>query len=207
MTFDAKDVMSEPTPSRPTEPDLDAIEARRAYGRALQLLGELVNGPPPVDEMLDQLLAIARAAAPRLAAASVTALADDGRLMTAATTDEAAHAVDELEYELHEGPCFAALQTGEEQLVDDVHTDPRWPRFNERAAQLGFGCVAGLPLVSGGETIGALNVFGAQPGDLDDPTLQTLRRLVPPLSAGLARGRAHRRYQRLLEELPDPRSR
>ncbi|MFA9445766.1 GAF domain-containing protein [Egicoccus sp. AB-alg6-2] len=175
-------------------------ELQRAYGEALALLGELVAGPPPVEEILDELLAVALTAAPGLAAASVTALSVDGELVTAATTDAAAQTVDELEYRLHEGPCVVALDTGVEQLVSDVRTDDRWPNFSQRALELGFSSVAGLPLVNAGETIGALNVFGAAPGDLDEQTLAPLRRLMGPLAAALARGRAHRRYQRLLDQ-------
>ncbi|HSK23208.1 MAG TPA: GAF domain-containing protein [Egicoccus sp.] len=183
-----------------TEPDRDSLAAQRAYARSLRLLGEMIDGPPPVDEMLDHLLAVALAAAPGLAAASVTALDEDGSLMTAASTDEAARLVDKHEYEAEEGPCFAAIATGEEMLVDDVGTDPRWPGFNARAAECGFSCAAGLPLRNDGEVLGALNLFGANPGDLDGATVDTLRRLVPPLSAALHRARAARHYRRLLAE-------
>ncbi|GGI07129.1 GAF domain-containing protein [Egicoccus halophilus] len=175
--------------------------ALAAYGRALRLLGELLDGPPPVEQMLHDLLAVALAATPGLAAATVTMISEEGDLVTAATTDDAARTVDQLEYELEQGPCVTALRTGEEQLVDDVHTDPRWPDFNRRAAELGFATVGGLPLIANGETLGALNVFGAHPSDLDEAVLATLRRLLPPLATSLARARAHRRYQRLLGEV------
>ena len=187
------------SPSGP-EPEPDTVAARRAYARSLRLLGELIDGPPPADEMLEHLLAVALAAAPGLTAASVTAREDDGSMRTAASTDVAASLVDRHEYESEEGPCYAAIATGRETLVDDVATDPRWPGFNGQAAACGFGSAAGLPLGNDGETLGALNVFGARPGDLDLETLDTLRRLVPPLSAALHRARAARRYQRLLDD-------
>jgi GAF domain-containing protein len=183
-----------------TDPDRNSQAAQRAYARSLRLLGELIDGPPPVEELLDHLLAVALAAAPRLTAASVTALDEDGSLMTAASTDEAAAVVDRHEYEAEEGPCFAAIVTGEEILIEDVRTDSRWPGFNAQAAECGFACAGGLPLRTDGETLGALNLFGARPGDLDADTLGTLRRLVPPLSAALHRARAARRYQRLLDD-------
>lgn len=186
------------------DPDRNSRASQRAYARALRLLGELIDAPPRVEEMLDHLLAVALAAAPGVAAASVTSLDEDGSLMTAASTDEAARMVDKHEYEAEEGPCFAAIASGQEMLVDDVATDPRWPGFNARAAECGFSCAGGLPLCSDGQTLGALNLFGTRPGDIDRATLDTLRRLVPPLSAALHRAHAARRYRQLLDETPPP---
>lgn len=191
--------MNDRTGSGPT-PERDDRAAQRAYARSLRLLGELIDGPPPVDELLDHLLAVALTAAPNLAAASVTAVEEDGTLTTAASTGEAARVVDKHEYEAEEGPCFAAIATGHETIVSDVGADPRWPGFNTLAAESGFACAGGLPLASDGEILGALNVFGAAPDDLDEATLATLRRLVPPLSAALYRARAARRYRRLLAD-------
>jgi GAF domain-containing protein len=172
------------------------------YAAALASLSQVLVDAPTLRATLEELLAVAAIAAPEVTALTVTAITEDGDLTAAASTDAHARTVDELEYALAEGPCITALQTGEEQLVRDVHTDERWPRFNASAREEGFGSVAGLPLrAADGVVIGALDVFGAEVDGLTEHDLAVLRRVCPALAAVLANARAYRRTQQLSAEL------
>jgi len=167
----------------------DEDEHRQAYARSLRELGELLMTAPDLSDAMTRLLRVALTAAPHLDAATVTLLGTDGTLRSAAATSAASRAVDEREYELAEGPCVAALRTGEEHHIDDVRSDPRWPAFNAVCEQHGFLAASGLPLVHDGVIVGSLDLFAAEPAGLDEATLATLRRLVPPLGKALARAR------------------
>ena len=71
----------------------------------------------------------------------------DGR---PASTDARVAQADALQYELDEGPCLAAAATGELVRVDDLTTDPRWPRWARgRRAASGCGPRMSAPLVAG----------------------------------------------------------
>ena len=99
--------------------------------------------------------------------ASITVKTGDGRLETLAPTDEVVVRLDQLQYDLQEGPCYDAA-TGEEILVcDDLADDPRWPTYGPRAAELGVRSQIGLELVTDETRRAALNLYGAQVAPFD----------------------------------------
>jgi transcriptional regulator with GAF, ATPase, and Fis domain len=171
------------------------------YGQALARLSSLLIDAVSLEQILQDVLGAIEVATPRVTAASVTTIGDDGSYVTAATTDSAAQQVDEFEYAHNTGPCVTALQTGQEYLVENVDTDPRWPEFGRAAAAAGFGAVAGLPLRSGGQTHGALNLFAAEADGLVADDLAVCRRLATPVGAALANARAFRATDRLTHHL------
>jgi GAF domain-containing protein len=92
---------------------------------------------------------------------------DKGRTRSLATTDPAADACDELQYELGEGPCLDALADDEAYLIEDVANDPRWPRWGPRAAAQGAGSILSVRLADDKHTHGALNMYARKPGAFD----------------------------------------
>jgi GAF domain/ANTAR domain len=76
-----------------------------------------------------------------------------------------------------ERPCLDAFRTATPVINADLaEAGDRWPRFAPRATAAGFRSVHAFPLRLRSEAIGALNVFGSQPGstlgDADVPIVQ-----------------------------------
>lgn len=94
-------------------------------------------------------------------------LRDKGHTRTVASTSSAAVACDQLQYELGEGPCRDALVDDEAYLIEDVATDPRWPRWGPRAAEAGAGSILSVRLADDSQTLGALNLYARKPGAFD----------------------------------------
>lgn len=97
--------------------------------------------------------------------AGVTLLRPGGRLESIATTDPIVDAADQLQYELHEGPC---LETAVDrhlhvQLAAELATDARWPQWGPKTAALGLRAVLAAELRTGGRRLGALNLYGEEP--------------------------------------------
>jgi GAF domain-containing protein len=170
------------------------------YATSLAELASVRIDQPTLEHVLEELLRVTQRAMVASIAISVTAIQPDGSLTTAAATGAQARAVDAFEYDLDEGPCITALATGVEQLLDDVTTDRRWPRFSEYAARAGFASVAGVPLRIGQDTIGALNLYANEPGGLGID-LGAARALAKPAAIVLANGSAYRRNHVITAEL------
>lgn len=120
------------------------------------------------------LEALARAAAaniPDVDFASVTLRETDDTLRTVASTDPIAEQIDALQYHLHEGPCYAAVNEQRWVLVDDVAASIDYPRYGPRAAELGVHSQAAIQLVSDGRRAG-LNLYSHQPGAFGRSTVQ-----------------------------------
>jgi GAF domain-containing protein len=131
-------------------------------------------------------------------------LADQrGRLEVLAASDENTKLLELFQVQNHEGPCLDAFNTATPVINADLaEAGARWPRFAPRATAAGFRSVHAFPLRLRNEVIGALNVFGSQPGrtlsDVDVPIVQALADVA---AIGLLQERAIRRGEVLTEQL------
>ncbi|MTV27306.1 GAF and ANTAR domain-containing protein [Nitriliruptoraceae bacterium ZYF776] len=191
---DELEVFADPDVVDAADPEVvDALET---------LVGALVERVP-LDDLLEHVLHLTERAITACAAVSVTVADEHEQLRTVASTDPDATAVDQLQYDLDEGPCIDAIRFADEQLCDDLTGDPRWPRFSEQASQLGFDGVLAQPLIASGTAVGALNVFVRDPGSLDEEDRTAARRLAVPAAATLANARAYRRAELLRSQLAE----
>lgn len=105
--------------------------------------------------------------------ASVT-LTEDGGYRTGSTTDVAASAVDQAQYDAQEGPCLDAVETP--VVYAKSFPDNRWPTLASRPVDLGAYSVASYRLAaanagSAGAT-GSLNTYGIKPDAFSDEAQQ-----------------------------------
>jgi len=103
--------------------------------------------------------------------ASLTLHGKDGTLSTVAATDPLAELIDALQYELHEGPCYAAVTDERWVLVNDVASSIDYPRYAPRAVEMGVRTQAAAQLVSNGKRAG-LNLYARTARAFDRSTVQ-----------------------------------
>lgn len=92
--------------------------------------------------------------------AGLTIFRPGGSFETLAPTDPIVTEADHLQYDLREGPCVEAAWEDDTFLSNDLANDPRWPNWGPKAAALGFRSLLASRLSIGGQTIGALNLYG-----------------------------------------------
>jgi hypothetical protein len=103
--------------------------------------------------------------------ASISVRRKDQTVQTVAATDPVADEVDRLQYELREGPCYAAVSGDRLILVNDVSSAQDFPRYGPRAAELGVGSQLAIQLVHDGEQAG-LNLYARRTDAFDIATIQ-----------------------------------
>lgn len=79
------------------------------------------------------------------------------------STPRAVH-LDKIEHAVGDGPCILALKIKEPVLLADVHTDPRWPEYQQRLIEEGCFSVLGVPLELSEGADAALNFFAPATG-------------------------------------------
>ena len=86
------------------------------------------------------------------------------------TTDEVSARIEQLQYDLGEGPCVDAYRLERPVLEPDLAApaSPRWLAFTGPALGAGARAVFGFPLQVGTVRLGALNLYRDRPGPLDD---------------------------------------
>jgi GAF domain-containing protein len=79
---------------------------------------------------------------------------------TLAGTQPLASMLDQLQFDLGEGPTLTAMREGHTVIVDDAESEHRWPAFMSRAAGLGLRSYLGLPITDDrGRTLGGLSMY------------------------------------------------
>src|SRR5215213_6798673 len=92
----------------------------------------------PLKQALESLAASAASNINGVDFASVSVRRKDKSLDTVAATDPLARDLDKLQYELGEGPCYAAVTDERFVVVNDLAAhDTPYPRFAPRALEFG----------------------------------------------------------------------
>jgi GAF domain/ANTAR domain len=86
------------------------------------------------------------------------------------TTDAVSELIEQLQFELGEGPCVDAYNHERPVLEPDLAepSAPRWMAFSGPALDAGVRAVFGFPLQVGAVRLGALNLYRDTPGVLTD---------------------------------------
>jgi GAF domain-containing protein len=139
-------------------------------------LARIVLGSQSFEEVLRSLTEIAKRTVEGAFEVSVTIEGRDP--VTAASTAAFADGVDESQYAAGYGPCLDALRFGETVVVDDQHTETRWPKYSPRAAAAGVGSSVSVPLLIEEKHIAALNIYGAEPRAFGAEAIRTAENLA-----------------------------
>ena len=100
--------------------------------------------------------------------ASITVLHEDGSLTTVAETAEVVLELDARQYELREGPCYAAAVESSHVISSELASDPRFPEYGPFAATRGVAAQAGIRLFDSTRGRGALNLYSSRVGAFED---------------------------------------
>ena len=106
-------------------------------------------------------------------AAAISLVFDGASSGTLGSSGAPARTYDELQFTLGEGPCLDSVSTRSPVLVADL-ADPdeaRWPIYGPALLSYKIRGVFAMPVLVAGEHIGALDLFRAQPGRLDEDHL------------------------------------
>ena len=87
---------------------------------------------------------------------------------TVSASDVTAARVDELQFDLGEGPCWDAMKSSRPVLEPDIHNNPRtvWPAFSAAIQHEQVGALFAFPLTLGPLQIGAVDLYSSLPVNL-----------------------------------------
>ena len=114
------------------------------------------------DESIEALTRAARDIVPGAEYASITLVHEDGSVESVAPTDPVVETVDQIQAELHEGPCYDAATEDGMFIAEDLANDPRWPGYGPKAAAHGIAAQMGVDLHAPGPARAALNLYASR---------------------------------------------
>jgi GAF domain-containing protein len=165
----------------------------------IQLAGILV-AEQSLDKTLRQVLDLACGAMACGDDGGITLLEREGPRTAVATSDEAWR-VDGVQYESEQGgPCLDAYRQQQVFRIDCTADEPRWPEFARSAAAAGIKSTLSVPLVVGGDGLGALNIYCHRGGGYSAADEALAASFA---SVALANARVYWRAKRLADQLQE----
>ncbi|MCR3750750.1 GAF and ANTAR domain-containing protein [Lentzea californiensis] len=178
----------------PLADELAAVSAR---------MSGLLLSRETVATALHLVTSLAGEALPGTVGAGVSLLDEHGRRTTAAATDPLVEHLDGLQYELGEGPCLTAWEERHVVRVDDIAEDDRWPRWSAAAGDSVMRSALSAPLVAGGDALGAIKVYGREPGTFGERDEYLLTMFAAQSAILVANVRTFENATKLSEALAD----
>ena len=149
---------------------------------AMRAIADSLSGPSDMQDVLMWITTAAVDTVPEADYASITVRHRDMSVETTAASSDLPRRLDQVQYELREGPCYESV-TDDEDVVYAAHMrdDDRWPDYGLRAAELGVHSQVAIQLQSLTGRVTSLNFYSEADGAFDDD------RALPQLFASHAR--------------------
>jgi len=102
--------------------------------------------------------------------AGITLFADGVPQGHLAATNPISALIEELQFDLGEGPCVDAFRLGRPIMEPDLAqpAERRWVAFSGAALEAGVAAIFGFPLLIGDSRLGAMDLYRHRPGRLTD---------------------------------------
>jgi GAF domain-containing protein len=169
---------------------------------AFATLADTLVADYDVVEMLQVLVDTCREVLDVTAVGLLLADPDAGNLDLVASTSEESRIVETLQLGAEAGPCVECFRTGRPVLVPDIEaTGDRWAEFRASAAEQGFRGVFAIPMRLREQTIGALNLFRSETGQLNERDLRAAQALADVATIGILHERSFRANDILRDQL------
>ncbi|GAA0711524.1 GAF and ANTAR domain-containing protein [Dactylosporangium roseum] len=136
-----------------------------------------------------------------VSAAGILLTDQQATLQLVAASSERTRLLELFQLQTDQGPCVDCFNSGQPVSVPDIRSAGRWPRFTAAAAEVGFVSVHAMPMRLRADVIGALNLFGVEPGTLDAGKLRAGKALADVATIGLLQQRAIRYRDTLTDQL------
>ena len=168
------------------------MDAPSDVARAIAAAARAINHSRTVDETMQTIAEVARDSVPGFDQAGISTLRKDGTVQTRAFTGDLVLRLDELQYNLSEGPCLDSLRQSDVVAAPRIRHEQRWPRYVPRAVVLGLRSQLAVQLYLDVEgTLGSINLYSTQSDELH-PDAPALAHLFAA-HAAIALGQAHER--------------
>jgi hypothetical protein len=151
--------------------DQVAVDDRDRWNR---LLAESASGrdlhPEEICRLCIEMLGVT--------GAGISMVTPAGTRSVVYSSDEISTQIEDLQFTTGEGPCVDAVAYGRPVLIGDLNSPDsimieRWPQFMESVQLLGLQAVFSFPLRIGAISIGALDLYSANPLEVSDDWLSS----------------------------------
>ena len=181
---------------------MNDVEREAALVDAFAALADTLVAGYDVVELLQTLVDTCVALLDVDAAGLLLAGADSKRLDLMASTSEESRLVETMQLAAEAGPCIECFETGTIVSVPDIARGrPAWSDFSTRALEQGFRSMHAVPLRLRKTTVGTLNLFRTEAGELNERDTRVAQALADVATIGILHERDFRASDLLRQQL------
>ena len=163
----------------------DSVRIAAAVAEAAKLM----DAPRTLDDTLETIVKAALQTVPGFDHVGISITHRSGEIETRAGTDPLVWELDEIQYRLHEGPCYDSITGSTVTVVDHAPQDRRWPNYMPQAAERGLRAQLAVGLYSDEESLGGLNLYSTQSATVDADAVQIAELFASHAAIALGRSR------------------
>jgi GAF domain-containing protein len=134
------------------------MDSNEPVRSGIDALAQFLVGDTSMADTLQRIIDLTAETVPTAKYTGLTMLVDD-KVTTSVFSDPDVPEIDQAQYEANDGPCLDAFRDGEVNEIPSTERDDRWPEFSRAALDYGIRSTLSLPLVAGGNSLGALNLY------------------------------------------------
>ena len=123
-------------------------------------LARTLQAESDTETILEDIVASAIRLIPHAAEASISLVKARKTVESRAASSDLPRDVDAVQSETRQGPCLDAAYDDQIVRVPNLSEESRWPKFSQRAWDLGARSMLSFQLFVEGDNLGALNVYG-----------------------------------------------
>ena len=165
--------------------DNQSIQIARALTAAAQSIHTTVT----LEETLDAIAHEALRSVPGFNHVGISLSHRNGKIETKAATDQLVWELDDLQYELTEGPCVESVHSSPVVVVEQARHEQRWPQYIPRAIEKGLRAQLAVRLFTDEETLGGLNLYSTDSETVDPDALAIAELFASQAAIALGRAR------------------
>jgi ANTAR domain/GAF domain len=183
----------QPEAIQPDQADALVLALRRA---ARDLVSR--HSISDLEQVLTQIVATAVDTVPGVDAGGIS-MTENGHITSRSPTNDDVRKLDDIQAQLHEGPCITAIESPPDDgvvLAQDLTRSPdadRWPHFAPQAVAQGYQSLLSTQLSTDGGTRAALNLYSRAANTFDE-SARTMAGLFGLQAALLLYGVNHARH-------------
>ena len=187
-----------PEPNRQEIEGIDALDV--ALSESIGALSRLSAAHLGLEQTLIRVAQLAVRAIPGADGAGLTLIEQD-RADTVVSTHPFVIEIDDIQYEIGQGPCISAAAEGRTLISASLGNDPRWPKFGSQAARKGVHSVVSLPLLTPDGVKGSMNVYAYAKNVFDERAAALGELFAEPAAVAVENAQILGQSQRLTQHL------
>jgi GAF domain-containing protein len=158
-------------------------------GQAIAAAARALYAGQTLDETLQRIVEVARDSVPGFDQVGISTVDRTGQVVTRATAGDLVLTLDNIQYDLDEGPCVDTLRGSDAVAAPDIGADRRWPRYAPAAVEHGVKSQLAIRLYLEQEgTLGGINFYSTTSSSVD-PQAESIAELFAT-HAAIALGNA-----------------